>query len=116
MDRRGIEMFQYRQVLVQLRQGDSESENARSRLMGQPKAPSFRAVAARMGWLDPQAPLATVAEIAAASGSARPARSTISSADVHRALVVLGRRRRLPASSSMQRCAASTATAVVLSS
>ena len=34
MGRRRIGMFQYRQVLVRLRQGDSEREIARSRLMG----------------------------------------------------------------------------------
>jgi hypothetical protein len=37
-------MFQYRQVLVRLRQGDSDRDIARSRLMGRPK------VAALRGW------------------------------------------------------------------
>jgi transposase len=87
MGRRRIEMFQYRQVLVRLRQGDSERVIARSRLMGRPKAACFRALAARMGWLDPQAPLPSDGEIAAALGNARRARSTISSAEAHRALV-----------------------------
>jgi hypothetical protein len=41
MGRRRIEMFQYRQALVRLRQGDSERVIARSRLMGRPKA-AFR--------------------------------------------------------------------------
>jgi hypothetical protein len=80
-------MFQYRQVLVRLRQGDSERVIARSRLMGRPKAAAFRALAARMGWLDPQAPLPTDGEIATALGSARRASSTISGAEAHRALV-----------------------------
>jgi hypothetical protein len=80
-------MFQYRQVLVRLRQGDSERVIARSRLMGRPKAACFRALAMRMGWLDPQAPLPTDGEIAAALGNARRASSTISSAEAHRAIV-----------------------------
>lgn len=80
-------MFQYRQVLVRLRQGDSEREIARSRLMGRPKAAYFRALAARMGWLDPQTALPSDEQIAAALGSARRARSTISAAETHRALV-----------------------------
>ena len=57
MGRRRIEMFQYRQVLVRLRQGDTDREIARSRLMGRPKAAYFRGLAGRMGWLEPQAPL-----------------------------------------------------------
>jgi len=87
MGRRRIEMFQYRQVLVRLRQGDSEREIARSRLMGRPKARTFRALAASRGWLDPASVLPEDAEIAAAVGQARRARSTISSAEEHRALV-----------------------------
>ena len=80
-------MFQYRQVLVRLRQGDTDREIARSRLMGRPKAAYFRGLAGRMGWLEPQAPLPSDGEIAAALGRARRARSTISSAEAHRALV-----------------------------
>ena len=38
-------MFQYRQVLVRLRQGDSDRDIARSRLMGRPKVAAFRRVA-----------------------------------------------------------------------
>ena len=38
-------MFQYRQVLVRLRQGDSDREIARSGLMGRPKVALFRALA-----------------------------------------------------------------------
>ena len=49
MARRRIEMFQYRQALLRLRQGDSEREIARSGLMGRPKAASFRALAQRQG-------------------------------------------------------------------
>ena len=48
-------MFQYRQVLVRLRQGDSDRDIARSRLMGRPKVAAFRGLAATQGWLAPEA-------------------------------------------------------------
>ena len=44
-------MFQYRQVLVRLRQGDSDRDIARSRLMGRPKVAALRGLAASQGWL-----------------------------------------------------------------
>jgi hypothetical protein len=65
MGRRRIEMFQYRQALVRLRQGDSERVIARSRLMGRPKAAAFRALAGRMGWLDPQEPYRRISAVMA---------------------------------------------------
>ena len=42
-------MFQYRQVLVRLRQGDSERDIARARLMGRRKAKELRALALERG-------------------------------------------------------------------
>jgi len=36
-----FEMFQFRQILVRLRQGDTDREIARSGLMGRRKAPPF---------------------------------------------------------------------------
>jgi transposase len=87
MGRRRIEMFQYRQVLVRLRAGDSERLIARDRLMGRGKAAAFRALAARHGWLDEHQPLPTDEQIAAAIGVARRARTTVSSAEPWRALV-----------------------------
>jgi transposase len=80
-------MHHYRQVLVRLRQGDTDREIARSRLMGRPKAAAFRALAAGQGWLDRAMPLPDDATIAAAVGQARRARSTISSVEPYRALV-----------------------------
>jgi hypothetical protein len=38
-------MFQYRQVLVRMRQGDSDRDIARSKLMGRPKAAALYVVA-----------------------------------------------------------------------
>lgn len=81
-------MFQYRQVLVRLRQGDSERDIARARLMGRRKAKQLRAVALERGWLEAGAPLPEDAEIAAAVvGAARRACSTISSVEPYRAMV-----------------------------
>lgn len=42
MGRRRFEMFQYRQVLVRLREGDSDRDIARGGLMGRDKAAAFR--------------------------------------------------------------------------
>ena len=56
MARRSIEMYEYRQALMRMRQGDSEREIARSKLMGRSKAARFRALARAQGWLDPERP------------------------------------------------------------
>jgi transposase len=80
-------MFQYRQVLVRLRQGDSDRDIARSRLMGRPKVAAFRALASAQGWLAAQALLPDDATLAALIGQARRARSTISTVEPHRAQV-----------------------------
>jgi transposase len=80
-------MFQYRAVLVRLRQGDSDRDIARARLMGRPKVAALRALAAREGWLSPDTPLPEDATIAAAIGQARRARSTVSTVEPHRDLV-----------------------------
>jgi len=45
-------MFQYRQVLVRMRQGDSDRDIARDRLMGRKKLRRLRVVAGARGWLD----------------------------------------------------------------
>ena len=80
-------MFQYRQVLVRLRQGDTDRDIARARLMGRKKAAALRALAAERGWLDPQAQLPDDATIAAALAPPRRAASTISGVEPHRELV-----------------------------
>ncbi len=76
-------MFEYRQVLVRLRQGDSERDIARARLMGRHKAARFRFLAERCGWLDAACALPSDAEIAVALQPARRAASTISSLQAH---------------------------------
>ena len=57
MSKRSFEMYQYRQVLLRMRQGDSDREIARSGLMGRPKSAAVRTVALDRGWLDSTAPL-----------------------------------------------------------
>jgi len=64
MSKRRFEMYQYRQVLLRMRQGDSDREIARSGLMGRPKAAAVRAVAQGQGWLEPAAPLPDDAALA----------------------------------------------------
>ena len=71
-------MFQYRQVLVRLRQGDSDRDIARSRLMGRKKLGKLRERAEQMGWLDPALPLPDDAALAAALTPTRVAASTVS--------------------------------------
>lgn len=80
-------MFQYRQVLVRLRQGDTEREIARAGLMGRPKVKELRALAEREGWLAPEAALPEDEAIVRALGAARRARSTISGVEPFRELV-----------------------------
>ena len=80
-------MFQYRAVLVRLRQGDSDRDIARARLMGRPKVAALRALAVREGWLTVDTPLPEDAVIAAAIGRARRACSTISSVEPYRDIV-----------------------------
>jgi len=59
-------MFQYRQVLVRLRAGDTLREIARTGLMGRDKIGEVRALALSKGWLDSAAELPDDAQIAAA--------------------------------------------------
>jgi transposase len=66
MSNRRFEMYQYRQALLRMRQGDSDRDIARTGLMGRPKARSVRAVAAERGWLDAQTPLPDDDALAAA--------------------------------------------------
>jgi hypothetical protein len=80
-------MFQYRQILVRVRQGDTDREIARSGLMGRRKIAAFRALCQLQGWLDPAAVLPEDVALAAAVGQGKRARSTISSAESHREVV-----------------------------
>ena len=87
MARRSIEMYEYRQALMRMRQGDSEREIARSKLMGRSKAARFRELAHAQGWLDPARPVPTDAEIAAVLGQPRLPVSAQSSIAAYRTRV-----------------------------
>jgi hypothetical protein len=50
-------MYHYRQILVRMRQGDSDREIARSKTMGRKKVAHVRAVATERGWLAASSPL-----------------------------------------------------------
>lgn len=64
MSNRRFEMYHYRQVLVRMRQGDTDRAIARSGLMGRRKAGEVRELAVSRGWLDAQVPLPDDAELA----------------------------------------------------
>ena len=57
MSNRRFEMFHYRQVLVRMRQGDSDREIARSKTMGRKKIAAVRELASERGWLAAEVPL-----------------------------------------------------------
>ena len=80
-------MFQYRNVLVRMREGDSDRDIARSRLMGRRKANELRAAALERGWLAPGRELPDDTAIAAALGQGRRAASTISTLEPLRCVV-----------------------------
>jgi len=80
-------MYEYRQALMRMRQGDSEREIARSKLMGRSKAARFRQLAHAQGWLDPERPLPEDAEIAAALGQPKLPVTAQSSIAAYRPLV-----------------------------
>lgn len=61
-------MFEYRQVLARMRQGDSDRDIASARLMGRGKLKTVRQVALARDWLDPGRPLPDDAELAAIFG------------------------------------------------
>jgi transposase len=77
-------MFQYRQVLVHMRQGDSDRDIARARLMGRKKAAQLRALAELRGWLITGSALPEDAELAAVFKQATRARTCVSSLEAHR--------------------------------
>lgn len=62
-------MYQYRQILVRMRQGDSDRDIARSKTMGRKKIAQVRAIANERGWLVPD--IALPDDVALASVLAR---------------------------------------------
>lgn len=72
-------MFQYRQVLVRMRRGDTDREIARSKAMGRRKLAWLRELAQQQGWLLDDAPLPEDVVLEAAVGSPRRPSTTVSS-------------------------------------
>lgn len=56
MNRR-FEVYQYRQILLHMRQGESDRALAKAGLIGRKKATAVRAIAQEEGWLEPSTPL-----------------------------------------------------------
>ncbi|MDC6171355.1 IS21 family transposase [Paucibacter sp. XJ19-41] len=80
-------MFQYRQVLVRLRAGDTAREIARSGLLGRDKLTELARLAQAQGWLDAEHELPDDAAIAAALAPRKRAASTLSSVEPLREVV-----------------------------
>ena len=80
-------MFQFRQVLVRLRAGDTAREVARAGLLGRDKAGELVKVARERGWLEAGTELPDDAAIAEALAPRKRAASTVSSLEPLREVV-----------------------------
>jgi len=88
MSNRRFEVFEYRQVLTRMRQGDSDRDIASARLMGRGKLKGVRKLALARGWLEPDRPLPDDAELAGIFGrNPGVARSCISTLEPFRDLI-----------------------------
>ncbi len=76
MTNRRFELFEYRQVLVRVRQGDSDRDIARSGLMGRKKLTAVRRMAGDRDWLKPGQPLPNDTVIAGVFGRTPHLQST----------------------------------------
>jgi hypothetical protein len=76
MANKRFEMFEYRHIVVRMRQGDSDRALAKAGLIGRPKAKALRAVAAAQGWLDPKTPLPDETVYAKALERPAPSKAT----------------------------------------
>jgi hypothetical protein len=57
-------MYQYRQVLARMRQGDSDRDIDRSKIMGRKKLAAVREITIEPGWLSPGGALPDDAQLA----------------------------------------------------
>jgi len=80
-------MFEFRHILVRMRQGDSDRALAKAGLIGRPKAKALRTVAQAQGWLDPASPLPKDAVLAQTLGTPRAAASAQSCVEPYREAV-----------------------------
>lgn len=77
-------MFQYRQVLVRMRRGETDREIARSKSMGRRKLAWLRELAEQRGWLEMDALLPEDDVLATIIGEPKRAGSTVSSLEPFR--------------------------------
>jgi len=91
MSNRRFEMYEYRQVLVRMRQGDSDREIAKAGLMGRRKAAELRAVAQEQGWLGKERPLPEDGALAEVLTGERPAPGPASQVEPFRSCIVAWR-------------------------
>lgn len=77
-------MFQYRQALVRMRQGDSDRQIATARIVGRRVAARLRELGERNHWLDATGPMPEDGVIAAALGQPKRASTTVSSLQAQR--------------------------------
>lgn len=80
-------MYEYRNILVRMRQGDSDRTLAKAGLIGRPKAKALRAEAQAQGWLDPSTPLPDNAVLAEVLKRPKAASQTSSCVEPYRAIV-----------------------------
>ena len=84
MARRKFEMYQYRQALVRMRQGDSDRQIAAARIMGRHKAACLRECCLEHNWLDPAVAMPEDEVLANALAKPKRASTTVSSLAAHR--------------------------------
>lgn len=91
MSNRSFEMYEYRQVLVRMRQGDSDRQIAGAQLMGRSKAAKLRRLASEHGWLESERPLPDDAALAEVLGQRQCSPGPSSQADAHRERILAWR-------------------------
>ena len=87
MANKRFEMFEYRNIVVRMRQGDSDRALAKAGLIGRPKAKALRVVAAAEGWLDPDTPLPDESVFANVLGASATKKGGASSVEPYRSEV-----------------------------
>ena len=87
MGNRRIEMFEYRQVLLRMRSGDSDREIPRSGLMGRKKMRKLRRLASAEGWLDTERALPANSALAVRVQGDSARESTVSLVEPYQAEV-----------------------------
>ncbi len=84
MANKRFEMYEYRNIIVRMRLGDSDRALAKAGLIGRPKAKALRAVAATQGWLNPDTPLPDESVFAKVFAGAAPEKRAPSCVEPYR--------------------------------